>query len=210
MNNLQYKSLQDFKASFAASGKNPIVTQHTLQLEAALTTTETTLDFRLTEDNGKRFRTEKRLNVNDIFQITRIGIYIAVADGDDDTEYRLLTYPNAKFLPTTKKSLETLYKGDLRITVDNKIYMPSWSVLKHYSAPRTQDANTPADVVDSINYNVDGFVQLTPTIVLHGNKTSQIQINLPTAVKQLEAGKQTRVILRLDGNLAQNAATFNV
>ena len=198
---------ENFVGKLMAAGKTGIVaTQHTLQLEVNLTTVDTVYDFRLTDDAGGKLKSERRLNQNDVFMVTGLQVLFCKRADDNDVKGRYCTYPNATLFPNSKGDLEAVYNGVLKMTVDNKVYVPGYDLLQHRSVPRSQDMDLPDVIQDSLDLSRDGIIGIYPTITLQGNKTSQIQAVLPSALASVEAGVKTRLVLRLHGFLAQNAA----
>jgi hypothetical protein len=203
------KSAYD-RFSSKLAGKASRITPHVLVLESKMSTTETALKFILEQDNGTgvNSRTENRLGKNDLFQVASIGMFLAAPTDKDDVIYRVATYPNPLIFPTTSAAMEAIYKGHLKVTVDNDVALDKWSVFQHLFVPRVQDTTGASTIRDNMNGNRDGFVSLFPGIVFAGNRNTDISLILPKALTALEPGKEPRVILRLEGFLATNATSY--
>lgn len=201
----------NFKDKLATKGyTDAVVTQSTLQLEAVVSATETILRFKLTDDAGGNRKTERRLLRDDVFMVTDLGLFVKAAANTNDVTAVMATYPNPAIFSTAgaASALETLYAGVLKLTVENRIYLPGWELMQHKFVPQIQNAALPSPVIDSTHFGRDSFVPVYPTMTLSGNKNIDLQIVLPSAIPTLQAGKETVVVLKLKGFLAQNAATY--
>lgn len=201
-----YKSI---KAQYANIGKdNVVVTQSTLRLEQVLSTAKTSYSFPIQENEGNATATEVRLNINDNFHITRIGVFLGKAATSADVALMLSTYPNNILFPTASvaPALETVYNSKMKIEVNNKVLVQNWDLQKHRVAQFIQQTATD---VDSRNSDEDGWVDCVPIITLSGGRKNVVEVNLPAAVSTLEAAPiEVRLILMFQGFLAQNATSF--
>jgi len=208
MNQNEKQAYERFVALVGGNAQS--VTPHILQLEAEMSTTETSLTFILEQDNGGGLnsRTETRLDKNDLFQVAAIGVYLSAPVDKDDVTYRLCSYPNALIFPNTKDQMEVIYKGSLKVSVDNIVAINKWSVMRHYFVPQVQDTTGSSTIRDNFNAQRDGIASIFPGMILAGNRKTDISLNLPRNITALESGKRPRVIVRLYGFLATNAVKY--
>jgi hypothetical protein len=211
---------------YKALGKGNVrLTQSTLILSKPLSAAQTTYSFDVLEtQNSTLVGTETRLNLNDEFIITSLGIYIqaTVTDSTGSVPYgtKWFSYVPSQADATTN-TLNPIYNGNLQIAVNNVVYMDKFDTLKSLFIPRTQDASfaTPnASTLGSNNYAKDGMVSIEPMLTLSGAKKNNIIINLASAAAPASltvtnsAGstKYTfdRIAVIMRGLNAQNGASF--
>ena len=189
------------------------LTQSDLILEQQLTTTLTSYTFPvLTNDNGPsgtRFNTEIRLTQQDTFIASAWGFFLLNPSSTTDTTFIAQTYPNALVFTTSGLSaaLETLYNSVARITVNNDVILPVWSMSRHRYVPQTQQTATISGVENGnpyaqIDLSQDGFHPLEPNILFVGSKGYQIVVVLPAALSVVSSNLRGRIHYR--GLLAQN------
>lgn len=156
----------------------------------------------VTEVNPQLFPTEKRLNLQDSFVISSIGIFIAAPTGAADSAFIPMTYPNPlTFTTTTARDAQTIYNGSLEIKVNNNVLVPDWDVWRHYNRPQTQSVAVAPAAADEIS-GLDAFFPMEPNVVLVGAKNNKVSINLPAGAATVLAN--SRIVMILRGILAQN------
>lgn len=182
------------------------------------------------DNNPAPFPTEIRLNINDEFIITELGLYLVgtlLTPGTPPIQTNvLLTYAPSEIggAGTNNHILNRLWQGKLKIDVNNVTYVENWDLQRHHVIPRTQfqdtSAGIPASLFPSINTETDGIVQMVPMITLSGAKKNNITINLPQPLDVPTASTWTnqdglthtltfgRIALLMRGWLAQNASKF--
>lgn len=186
------------------------LTQATLRLEQPLVTTNALYTFPVLVNvqNGsqQQFSTEIRLNQQDSFVPTEVGVFVAVPTGSNDTTFKLLTYNSpAIFSAAASAALPTLYNGLLKIMINNVQYLNYWDIWRHWYAGETQQtaALGAGSPMDQFCGSDDGFYPMEPFILLIGSQNIQINITLPAALANVDAN--SRVILLFRGVLAQNS-----
>lgn len=180
------------------------LTQSYLRCEQPLVVGATSYKFPVlvTEVNPTLFPTEKRLNLQDSFVISSIGIFLAAPTGATDGAFIPMSYPNPlTFTTTTARDAQTIYNGSLEIKVNNNVLVPDWDVWRHYDRPQTQSVAVAPAAADEIS-GLTGFFPMEPNVVLVGAKNNKISINLPAGVATIIAN--TRVVIIYRGILAQN------
>jgi hypothetical protein len=190
------------------------LTQSDIILEQALSTGLTQYVFPvLTNDNGPsgtRFPTEIRLQLQDSFIASSWGAFLLEPTGSaNDCTFIAQTYPNPQVFVGVgeAKALETIYNSYCKITVNNDVILPVWSLSRHRYVPETQQEPLIAGVENAIPYSEidlsqDGFMPVEPNIIFVGSKGYQIQVILPAAMAVL--GAFTRLRLHYRGINAQN------
>lgn len=180
------------------------------------------------DNNPAPFPTEIRLNINDEFIITELGVYLVatVETTGGPASNILLTYAPSEIggAGTNNYILNRLWQGKLKIDVNNVTYVENWDLQRHHVIPRTQfqdtSAGIPASLFPNINTETDGIVQMVPMITLSGAKKNNITINLPQPLDVPSFSTWTnqdglalritfnRIALLMRGWLAQNASKF--
>ncbi len=211
---------------YKAIGKGNVrLTQSTLILSKPISASQTTYSFDVLEtQNSTIVNTEQRLNLNDEFIITSLGIYLqaTVTDGMGAVSYGTKWF---SYVPSQVNAgagvLNPVYNGSLQIAVNNVVYLDKFDSGKSLCVPRTQDANftTPNNAtLGSTNYAKDGMVSIEPTLVLSGAKKNNLVLNLASAAApfNLTVNSNTgstiykfeRVAIIMRGLNAQNGASF--
>lgn len=188
------------------------LTQSYLRLERELSINQSVYDFPVLVNNnqfGQQFNTEKRLNQNDSFVISEIGIFLGLPASETDAAFLPDSYPNPFIYGANATPLKGVYSGSLNITVNYDILVPEWDLLRHYLSPQTQQtaaagAGSPVDEFDGKQY---GFYPMEPNVVLIGSKKNDIKIGLPAPLTAVPAN--ARLIMILRGVLAQNSTVVS-
>ena len=217
-----------FLPSFIADGKpNPAgrckdyveslkFSQGEIRLEVNLTAAATNFRFAVTNTDqnttGVIFTTEKRLKPQDSLLATEYKIEIAQTAGNTDANYQRQTYPNTQaFAAADVITLRNIFydNGDFQVQCNGDDVIPYRQLRNHLYEPQTQQtaalgANSPADQIRGAE---DGFITLSPSLILVGSKGYVPQVNLKTALTGLSAN--VRCILTFAGLLAQNSTVFS-
>jgi len=188
-----------------------VLSQSYIRSEVAMSTSTTSYHVPvLVNDtqNGSSFVTEQRLQLQDAFVISKIGIFVSAPAASSTTAYPYYTYPNAQVFTTAgaATALYNLYNGYMQVSINNRTIVPSWDLYKHLNVPQTQQAsstgtNTALDQNDASEF---GYYPVEPNIVLVGSKNNQISLNLPAAIGTLQAATAPRILVIFSGILAQN------
>jgi hypothetical protein len=188
-----------------------VLSQSYIRSEVAMSTSTTSYHVPvLVNDtqNGSSFVTEQRLQLQDAFVISKIGVFVSAPAASSTTAFPYYTYPNAQVFTTSGASaaLYNLYNGYMQVSINNRTIVPSWDLYKHLNVPQTQQAsstgtNTALDQNDASEF---GYYPVEPNIVLVGSKNNQISLNLPAAIGTLQASTAPRIIVIFSGILAQN------
>jgi len=205
---LVYKNAQDALIKAGVNPANAVLSQSYLRFETFLSTTKTSYDFGVLNNqtpNGiAQAPTENRLALQDAFYISELMVYIASAASATDSAYKLYTYPS----PTVfGASLYTLYNGQLSLTVNNRQIVPSSDLIKYLQIPQTQVNDTIEPfTVDQFDGSFANVIE--PNLVLIGSKNSLINITLPSALTGM-LSPYTKVVIVARGILAQNVTVVS-
>jgi hypothetical protein len=190
-----------------------VLSQSFLRFEANLsaTTTQYTMDVLVNDNLNPNFVTQTKLNLQDSFICSSIGIFVGVPQGPAVSEGKvdLFSYPDPSvFTAGSNTALMALYNGFLSLTVNQRVIVPSWDIYRHYKAPIIQNGFTPSGtaatgVENSNDWATDGFFTVEPNMVFVGSKKNELKITLPQAIPTVLANSRLVVICR--GLLAQNS-----
>ena len=208
---LVYKNASEALMKAGVNPASAVLSQGYLRFENTLSTTKTSYDFGVLNNqsiNGQvQTPTEVRLNLQDAFYISEICVYIAKAASATDSAFKLSSYPSPTVFTTSgaAAALYTLYNGQLSLTVNNRQIVPTSDLTKFLQVPQTQATaatNSPIDQFDGSWATV-----VEPNLVLIGSKNSLLNITIPSAFAALDAN--TRVVILVRGILAQNVTVVS-
>lgn len=225
MRRLNY-SILNKKYSQIAKG-NVRLTQSSLLLTKPINANVTTYNFDVLETQTQTLQGDEiRLNLNDEFNITSIGLYLvgsfSAEDGSVQANTKFFTYAPYQLDVKNSARIQNFWAGTFKIAINNIVYMEKWDTARHYNTQRSQYSNftTPNNaVIDSQNLAKDSMFDTANIITLSGAKKNDLTITLPTAIAgatykftdDLNVSYNInidRVACRLFGFLAQNAASF--
>jgi len=186
-----------------------VLSQSYIRSEVALSASTTSYHIPVlvndTQTSASAFPTEQRLQLQDAFVVSSIGIFVASPGAPTSTEFKLLSYNNDVIFSGAGEAdaLLSLYNGSLSWVVNNRQIIPAWDIYRHYNVPQTQEdtqagGNTGIDQFDSES----GYYPMEPNAVLVGSKNNQITINLPAALSAVRLN--SRLVVVFKGILAQN------
>jgi hypothetical protein len=214
---------------YKALGKGNVrLTRSTLYLSKPISTSSTTYSFDVLETQNSTLATnELRVNLNDEFICTSIGVYIEtlITDKTNNVVYGTKLLPYAPMqLKSTFAGLTSFWNGALQIAVNNIIYLDKFDTAKCQVVPRTQENPASAAttilnaVMGSTNFGKDGMIEIEPMLVLSGAKKNTITLSLPAAITAptvdvaVDSGTITltaqRVVFVARGLNAMNGASF--
>lgn len=206
---LVFKNAQEALIKANINPRNAILSQSYLRFENFLSTTKTSYDFGVlnnqTISGQAQAPTEQRLNLQDAFYISEIMVYIAKASSSTDSSFKLNTYPSTQIFTTGASSLFTLYNGVLSLTVNNRQIVPNSDLTKFLQVPQTQATAATNSPIDQFDGSFGSVVE--PNLVLIGQKNSLFNITIPSAFTTLDAN--TKVIILVRGVLAQNVTSVS-
>jgi hypothetical protein len=203
---------------------NVRLTQSSLFLTKPINAAVTTYNFDVLETQTATLQNDEiRLNLNDEFIITQIGMYL-VGNVNGTPGRILFTTPPFELNTTQADRLTDFYNGAFKIAINNIVYMEKWDTYKHQTIGTTQFQSfqlgvaTPPAFAEK-NLAKDGMYGVEPMITLSGAKKNDLTLQIPAAITagtfqwtDYTGVAQTinidRVGLLLRGFNAQNGATF--
>jgi len=202
---------------------NVRLTQSSLFLTKPISPTVTTYTFDVLETQTATLQNDEiRLNLNDEFIITQIGMYLVGNIGG--VGRMLFTTPPYEIDTAAANDLTAFYNGAFKIAINNIVYMEKWDTAKHEKTGITQFQNFLAaggipPTLPEKTLAKDGMYGVEPMITLSGAKKNDLVLQLPSAITSGTFGftdynlvssgiKIDRVGLLLRGFNAQNGATF--
>jgi len=194
------------------SGGQAVLSQGFLRLEVALSTTKTLYQFSILQNDttNTATNTEVRLQLQDAFYVSGMGLYFAKPSSSTDTSFQLCTYPNASIFSTanTASSLYNWYNSSLSLTCNNRQIVPNYPLYAHYDVPQQQTTTNADYTTSSINYKdqqrgvLSAVAPIEPGWVLVGSKNNVLQVTLPQSMTAVETN--SRAVIIFFGHLAQN------
>jgi hypothetical protein len=222
------------KSKYDKIGKSNVrLTQSSLFITKDIDPTKSNYEFDVLENQTQTLQPDEiRLNINDEFIVTHLGVYLygTWATGSEprlsfSTGNQLLTYAPLE-LDSTSISVKNLYSGQLKIAVNNIVYLEKWDTRKHEKVTRTQFVSE----VNSVNgvasatmpsncFEDDAMIAFEPMLTLSGAKKNDISIRLPQSIAPATVNFKdqqgnsvtcniTKIALRMYGLNAQNGAKF--
>tara|TARA_R110000868_G_scaffold384776_1_gene652384 strand:- start:2494 stop:3186 length:693 start_codon:yes stop_codon:yes gene_type:complete len=218
------------KSKYNSIGKSNVrLTQSSLFLTQDIDATKSTYDFDVLENQTATLTNDQiRLNINDEFVVTHFGVYLygtwtvsneGVKIG---TGTQLLTYSPIE-LDGSVIVTKNLYAGQLKIAVNNVVYLEKWDLRKCEYIPRTQFnsqlAATNVAAMASNDFSENALIAFEPMLTLSGAKKNDISIRLPQSIAPStitwldQKGNTismaiTKIGVRMLGLNAQNGAKF--
>ena len=203
--------------SMQRAGVDPskaILSQSFLRLERVAATNVTNYQFGVllndTPQGASVRSTETRLQLQDAFYVSQVQVYFALASSATATDYIPSFFPNPNNFTTAgaAAALGQLYNSTMSLSVNNRTIVTNWDVMRHYESLQTQTTATNT-LTDQKNLMSTGSSVCEPNWVLIGSKNNQLQIQLPSAIGTLEAGKTTVIGVLMRGVLAQNCTVVS-
>lgn len=190
------------------------LTQSYLRLEQLIALNKSEYNFPVLVNQTTQgiFLTEQRLNQQDSFVISEVGIFLGLpaTSSATDTAFVPDTYPNPfTYGAAQALAMQAIYSGLMKVTVNNDVLMTAWDLARHYYTPETQQtaALGAGSPLDQKRLAVDAFYPMEPNVVLIGSKNNQIQVTLPQPPTAIAANSRLIIILR--GVLAQNSTVVS-
>lgn len=216
---------------YKAIGKGNVrLTQSSLFLLNDISATRSQYDFVVLEnDNSVAVKPKEiRLNQNDEFIVTSLGLYLVGRWGEntatvDQRPITLFTTSPIE-MDGTNLQLNHFYDGKFRVAVNNIVYTEKWDLRRHQKTSVTQMqgllGGTAQATMPSVELKDDGMFNLSPLLTLSGAKKNELTLTLGNSIAP---GTQisfkdnlgvsykltiTEIALEMRGLLAQNAAKF--
>ena len=192
------------------------LTQSTLRFEQQLIIGRTQylwgiLTTDLSATNQPPTNTEVRLRQQDSFITSNVAFRLGEPASAVDPTYVDTTYPSPAIFAAAGEAaaLEVLYKGQIKLTVNGTVIVPTLHTGRFRLVPFAQKvaaaANQNGIAYDSIDNATDGLMICEPNLVLIGSKGNILETSYPAGVTVISAAGLTRMIFEFRGLLAQNS-----
>ena len=200
------------------STNQTVMSQSYLRTETLISTTTTQYHMPvLINDNqngvNSSFNTCQLLNLQDAFVVSGIFVGFGVPSSATDATFIPRTYPSAiNCLGDQSKAtaLQTLYNGQLQLTVNSRQILTAFPITGNYYVPQTQGlatqtspGTTPWVAIDQNDGYASATVPIEPNVVLIGSKNNVLNISLPAAISAAP-NAFSRLIVIFSGILMQN------
>lgn len=178
-------------AKYKMLGKSNVrLTQSSIYLTKPINPNVTTYSFDVLETQTATLQNDElRVNINDEFYLTTLGLYLVAEVKSDElgslSSQILLTYAPVEN-SSSLVSVEDFYRGSLQLSVNNVVYLDKWDTAKHKIVPRTQFSNFLAAngqaSIPSTEYSKNAMFPIEPILQISGAKKNTIQVVLPNAI----------------------------
>lgn len=194
-----------------------IIVQHTLVSNVLMNASTTNFHIPILANDQRNgtnaFITENRLQLQDLFVVTEIGMFVAVPTGATDGRFPIYSYPPPTVFSTanTAAAVQGAYaQGRISQSSNNQVISPFWDTYKHYAVPQTQIASAVGyststnATVGSVDGATDGFYPVTPGWVFNGGGNLDLNFIIPQNMAAIETN--SRFVFMFRGFLLQNAS----
>ncbi|MBC7509667.1 MAG: hypothetical protein H7320_13105 [Ferruginibacter sp.] len=195
-------SFMSVKTDPQYAGKN--ITPSLLRLEAVITNDSRIVFKTFFGDGASVAPTEVRLDRNDKFVITDIGLYLMKQTKTKPGSGRLVSYPNiTEFGAAAAGFLENIFNGTLGITLNRTKWLPVFDTQRFLKVGQTQQSASTNRDQRSLR---ETMVKLTPHIEIDGSGTNEIEVQFPSyagwdGATPAVAGDEHRAVLYCHGLL---------
>ncbi len=184
-----------------------------LRVEQTLSNTKSRYTFDI-KSTGAEVATEKKLDRNDLFVVTHIGIYLIAQVSTTLGAEVLQTYPNTDVFVSatgfTPAHLEVIYNGFLEVKIGTKVNIPALPMQSFRFVPTSQQQAANNYILNSeLNVHQHSY---WPGILLwlHGTQNIEINIDFPALASMQIAGvasnTSNKIVFMPFGYVCKNAA----
>jgi len=184
-----------------------------LRIEQTLANNKTRYSFDL-KTTGSELATERKLDRNDIFVGTHLGIYLIAQVSTTIGLEILQTYPNPDIFVTatgfTPNHLNVIYSGWLEIKIGQKVNAEAIDMNRFKFVPTSQQEAT-NNFINYSEYNQEAYSYWHPNLFyLHGTQNIDIHVEFPAitgaAFAAVAANTSNKLVLYPMGYLIKNQA----
>jgi hypothetical protein len=153
-----------------------------LRVAMLVDASKSSYEFNIKKDQGTSLIHDRKLDINDSFVATDLGMMLLGEDPAKPGTGLLQTFPNntvfaAETSNVTPLHLNIFYNGGYKIKVGDTVYaehIPTEDMLCVRTTQQSASSNF------SERFLKDGTVPLTPDITLGGSSKNEITLNVPT------------------------------
>lgn len=202
------------KAAVAAGIAPEKVQPSYLRVAVLLDPSQSEYAFQIRKDVGVSLKHDRKLDQNDSFVITDLGIGLLAESPANPGTGLLQAYPNnipfaAVAGEVNPLHLNTIYNGFYKIKVDDTVFaesIPTDSMLCVRTTLQSAATNFSERILK------DGTVPLTPDITLNGSKKNEITLGIPTfagmQIQHATAATRNYVVFRAYGFLISGGSSL--
>jgi len=184
-----------------------------LRIEQTLANNKTRYEFDI-KTTGSELATEKKLDRNDIFVGTHLGIYLIAQVSTTIGLEILQTYPNLDIFVTatgfTPNHLNVIYSGWLEIKIGQKVNVEAMDLNRFRFVPTSQQ-QAASNYINYSEYSHEAYSYWHPNLFyLHGTQNIDIHVEFPAitgaAYAAVAANTSNKIVLYPMGYLIKNQA----
>ncbi len=149
--------------------------------------------FKVTRDSNSDSVTEQKLERNDQFMSSQIGLFLMKRVDTYAGSEILCTYPDVTIFTnsTNAAHLEVFYNGKLSVTIGQTKWIEALDTRRFRNVPQRQGQPAIASIqsvfINELHDN-DGFFKLTPQITIDGDAKNEIAIEAPINASHIVVG----------------------
>jgi hypothetical protein len=208
--------------------QGPIIIEDYLRIDQELVTSKSSYNFDIVNGTkgGVAPELEKTLDQNDLFYITHLGMYIYEGVRAEMGRSVMQTFASVGGFPNVTaanvQDLELVYNGRLEIKVGSTVFLPGFDVGAMRYVPAIQKGDfignsttnnttlVPTNHLENEAAFMVGKYLLSQPIMLNGQGSTQISLNLPTftgaVLTHNSASFANMVCFKPHGFVVKNAA----
>jgi hypothetical protein len=192
---------------------NAVMSQSYLRVEQPLVETTTQFKFPILVNQGTQRLTEQRLNLQDCFYVSEMGVYLSPASSATSIAMPLYTYPNSVAFPNGGAGVDApyyaFYTGSYKLTINGSVIITALDLDRFQMIPQTQQtAATNSPITERYGSgNLSAQCVSEPNVLFVGSKKNDIEINLPVALTAIDSFVFIVIIYR--GVLMQNVTVVS-
>lgn len=184
--------------------RGKIITESYLRVEQPMVNGQNNYNFDIQKTSGSS-NTENKLDLNDAFVMTKIGMFLTYNVSTTPYIGVLQTYPNNEYFTlagVTPAHMEAFYNGNYKITVGQTVFLNALDTRRfRYVGTAQQSSPT----TKSEQHEDSGLSFLARQIILQGQGNNQIVLNVPSfaaqAIVTTAANTTTQVVFYARGFL---------
>lgn len=175
-----FKATEDIlKKVHGANAEGMIISPSFLRAEVALSNSKGVYKFDL-KKTGNEVQTEVKLDRNDLFVVTRIGLFLAQQVASSIGKEVLQSYPNATVFGVAGANaadLEAIYNGTTSLKIGSRVNIEKMPNHFFRFVPTTQQSSATNKSETNI---IDATYAPAPLISLHGTMDIELSVEFPT------------------------------
>jgi hypothetical protein len=206
-----YANAVDLLAGEGVTADIAMLTQGYLRFEQPMVVGQTNILFPVlvNQSTGGQFNTENRLNLQDAFVTSEIGLFLYTPSSATATNVPLISYPNTTLFATagSAAAAETIYHSYLTLSVNKQVVVPFWDVWRSRLTNQTQQAVAIAagTVQDQLSGRDHVFYPTEPNWIIIGSRSNILTLVMPNQFAAVTPF--SRIVIFFRGFLAQNCTS---